>query len=88
MKIGNNKITRRIFRISSGNKFFLVSLRIRNRKKLLTFNINSYLCTTLLTPLKEIRRNFGSIECVRYNRVNGAQKHWLFSCSASRNIFI
>ena len=42
MKIGNSKIIRRSLRKNNGNNFSLVFTRIRNRKKLLTFSINSY----------------------------------------------
>ena len=40
------------------------------------------------TRLREIGQNCGSIECARCNRADETQKHWLFSCSSSRNIFI
>ena len=42
MKIDNSKIIRRSLRKNNGNNFSLVFTRIRNRKKLLTFSINSY----------------------------------------------
>ena len=41
-----------------------------------------------LTRLREIGQNYGSIECVRCNRADETQKHWLFSCVSLQNIFI
>ena len=41
-----------------------------------------------LTHLKEIGQNHRSIECVRCNRADETQKHWLFSCSSLQNMFI
>ena len=48
MKICSSKFIRRSSSKSSGSNFSLVSTRIRNRKKLLTFNINS--CTLCNPP--------------------------------------
>ena len=89
MKIGNSKIIHRSLRKSNGNNFSLVSTRIQNRKKafdiqykLLHFSQRSFI------HLREIGQNNGSIECVRCNRADETQKHWLFSCCSSQNMFI
>ena len=47
MKIGNIKIIRRSLQKNGGNNVSFASISIRNRKKLLTFKINSY---TLYNP--------------------------------------
>ena len=41
-----------------------------------------------LTRLREIEKNYRSIECVRCNRADVTKKHWLFSCASSQNIFL
>ena len=41
-----------------------------------------------LNRLREAGQNYGSTECIRCNRADETQKHWLFSCASSQNIFI
>ena len=86
MKIGNSNITRRSLLKSNKNIFSLVSVRIRNRKKLLKFYINSK--QPSLSCLRKIGQNHGIIECVSCNRADEAQNYWFFSCASSQNIFI
>ena len=40
------------------------------------------------TCLREVGQNYGSVECVRCNKVYETQKHWLFSYSSSQNTFM
>ena len=39
-----------------------------------------------LTRLRKMAQNYESIECVRCNRADETQKHWLFSCSSSDKV--
>ena len=41
-----------------------------------------------LTRLREVGQNYGSIECLRFNKADETKKRWIFSCASSQNIFI
>ena len=58
----------------------------KNKKQKEAFGIqykSLYFAQPFLTRLREIRQNYGSIECDRCNRPDETQKHWLFSCASS-----
>ena len=89
MKICSSKFIRRSSSKSSGSNFFL-SL-YKNTKQKETFDIQYkflHFVQPSLTRFGEIWQNFESRECERCNRPAEAQKHWLFSCSYSQNVFI
>ena len=64
---------------------------LKNTKQKEAFDIQykfQHFAQPSLIGLGVTGENYGSIECVRCNREDETQKHWLFSCSSSQNIFI